>query len=187
MWTHGSLSTHICVTRPQWVKLSGNGNVGFLIRSVPRACIIRRPTTVLYTRFPWHVALMKYHEIRKTRSCTDVILAHNMMASSNGNIFRGTGSLCGKSPVPGEFPAQRPVTRSFDVFFDPRPNKRWSKQSWGWWLETLSRSLWRHCNGKGRADPGFQVRGAHQSNFGVKHWRSRKGCPFFRGTFPRIF
>ena len=28
-------------------------------------------------------------------------------------------ALCaGKSPVPGEFPAQRPVTRSFDVFFD---------------------------------------------------------------------
>ena len=26
------------------------------------------------------------------------------------------------SPVPGEFPAQRPVTRSFDVFFDLRPN-----------------------------------------------------------------
>ena len=25
-------------------------------------------------------------------------------------------------------------------------NKRLSKQSWGWWFETLSRSLWRHCN-----------------------------------------
>ena len=34
----------------------------------------------------------------------------------------------------GEFPAQRPVTRSFDVFFDLRPNKRLSKQPWGWWL-----------------------------------------------------
>ena len=30
----------------------------------------------------------------------------------------------GNSPVPDEFPAQRPVTRSFDVFFDLRPNKR---------------------------------------------------------------
>ena len=26
-------------------------------------------------------------------------------------------------PVTGEFPSQRPVTRSFDVFFDLRPNK----------------------------------------------------------------
>ena len=56
--------------------------------------------------------------------------------------------LCaGNSPVPGEFPTQRPVTRSFDVFFDLRPNKRLSKQSWCWWLETLSCPIWRHCNG----------------------------------------
>ena len=25
-------------------------------------------------------------------------------------------------------------------------NKLLSKQSWGWWFETLSRSLWCHCN-----------------------------------------
>ena len=34
----------------------------------------------------------------------------------------------GNSPVPGEFPSQRPVTWSFDVFFDVRLNKRLSKQ-----------------------------------------------------------
>ena len=39
-----------------------------------------------------------------------------------------------------------PVTRSFDVFFDLRLNKRLSKQSWDWWFETLSLSLWRHRN-----------------------------------------
>ena len=48
--------------------------------------------------------------------------------------------------VPGELPAQRPVTRSFGVFFDLRLNKRLSKQSWGWWFETLSRPLWRQYN-----------------------------------------
>ena len=71
-----------------------------------------------------------------------------MMTSSNGNIFRVTGHLCGEftGPVTGEFPTQRPVTRSFDVFFDRRLNKWLSKQSWGWWFETLSRPLWRHCN-----------------------------------------
>ena len=52
----------------------------------------------------------------------------------------------GNSPVTGGFPAQRPVTRSFDVFLDLRRNKRLSKQLWGWWFETLSRPLWRHCN-----------------------------------------
>ena len=50
------------------------------------------------------------------------------------------------SPVAGEFPAQRPVTRSLDVFFDLRRDRRLSKQSWGWWFDTPSRPLWRHCN-----------------------------------------
>ena len=64
----------------------------------------------------------------------------HMMTSSNGNISRVavTGPLCGEFTGPGEFPAQRPMTRSFDVFFDLRLNKRLSKQSWGWLLETLS-------------------------------------------------
>ena len=54
-------------------------------------------------------------------------------------------AICaGNSPVPSEFHAHRPVTRSFDVFFDLRLNKRLSKQSWSWWFETLSRPLWRH-------------------------------------------
>ena len=42
----------------------------------------------------------------------------HMMTSSNGNIFRVTGPLCGEFTGPGEFPAQRPVTRRFDIFFD---------------------------------------------------------------------
>ena len=52
----------------------------------------------------------------------------------------------GNSPVTDEFPAQRSVTRSFDVFFDLRLNKRISKQSWGWWFEASSHPLWRQCN-----------------------------------------
>ena len=54
----------------------------------------------------------------------------------------------GNSLVTGEFPPQRPVTRSFDVFFDLRLNKQLSKQSWGWWFEMPSHLLWRHCNAK---------------------------------------
>ena len=57
-------------------------------------------------------------------------------------------ALCaGNSPVTGEFRLQRPVAPSFDVFFDPCLNKRLSKQSWGWWFVSPSRSLSRHCNG----------------------------------------
>ena len=62
-----------------------------------------------------------------------------IMTSSNGNIFRVTGHLC------------REFTAS-DVklwcFLWSVSEKRLSKQSWGWWVETLSRRLWRHCNDK---------------------------------------
>ena len=66
----------------------------------------------------------------------------------NGNISALLALwLCeGNSPVTGEFTPQRPVMRSFGVFFDLRLIKRLSKQSKRWWFETASRSLWRHCN-----------------------------------------
>ena len=62
-------------------------------------------------------------------------------------------ALCvGNSPVTDEVPSQRPVTRSFDVFFEPRLNKRFIKQSRRRWFEKPSCSslqwvavtLWRH-------------------------------------------
>ena len=73
-------------------------------------------------------------------------VVQTMITSSNGNIFALLALCAGNSPVTGEFPAQRPVTRSFDVFFDLRLNERLSKQWRGWWFETPSRSPWRHCN-----------------------------------------
>ena len=61
--------------------------------------------------------------------------------------FSALLALCaGNSSVTGEFPWQRPVTRSFDIFFDPRLNKRLSKQWRCRWFETQLGSLWRHCN-----------------------------------------
>ena len=44
--------------------------------------------------------------------------------------FSALLAICaGNSPVPGEFPTQRPVTRIFDAYFDLRLNKRLCKQS----------------------------------------------------------
>ena len=61
--------------------------------------------------------------------------------------FSALLAICaGNSPVIGEFHTQRPVTRSFDVFFDLRLNKRLSKQTWGWGFEAPSRPLLRYCN-----------------------------------------
>ena len=67
-----------------------------------------------------------------------------MMTSSNARYWPFVWEIHW-SPV--NSPAQGPATRNFDVFFDLRLNKRLNKQSWGWWLETLSHPLWRHCNG----------------------------------------
>ena len=57
------------------------------------------------------------------------VSTNHMMASLNGNISALLALCAGNSPVTGEFPAQKPVTRSFDVFFDLCLNKRFSKQS----------------------------------------------------------
>ena len=82
--------------------------------------------------------------------------------------FSALLALCeGNSPVTGEFPSQRPVARSFGVFFDLRLNKRLSKQSWGWWFETPSRSLWHHCN-----DPHLDaLRLDHELSPRARMWR----------------
>ena len=58
-----------------------------------------------------------------------LLISSIIMTSSDGNISRITGHLC------GEFAGHRwiPHTKtSFDIFFDLRLNKRLSKQWWGW-------------------------------------------------------
>ena len=97
----------------------------------------------------------------------------------------------GNSPAPGEFSAQRPVTRSFDVFFDLHPNKRLSIQWWGWWFETPPCPLWRHRNGwcggyieiysqflsgHGRQKPVYHTCIPH-------HCLMEPGTKYTRGTF----
>ena len=61
---------------------------------------------------------------------TNIEFRHAMNMSSNGNIFRVTGHLCGQftgdrwiPQVTGEFPAHRPVMRNFEVFFNLHLNK----------------------------------------------------------------
>ena len=73
--------------------------------------------------------------------------------------FSALLALCvGNSPVTGEFPSQRPVTRSFGVFFDLRMNKQLSKQSRRRWFENhranydttvmwmIHICIWHHCS-----------------------------------------
>ena len=64
------------------------------------------------------------------------------------DTFSALLAFCaGNSPVTSEFPAQRPVTQSFDVSFDQRLNNWLCKQLTRRWFQTTSRPSWRHCNG----------------------------------------
>ena len=97
----------------------------------------------------WHLPLFVYAGF-PTRVNLPSVIRWGMMTSSNGNILRVTRllALCARnSPVTGEFRTQRPVTRSLDVSFDLRLNKYLSKQWRRRWVQTSSRSLWRHCDG----------------------------------------
>ena len=87
------------------------------------------------------------HLVRATREVAsssriiNLIWWHHEMET-----FSALLALCeGKPPVTGWFPPQRSVTRSFDVCFDLRLNKRLSKQSTARCFDTPSCSLWRHC------------------------------------------
>ena len=87
-----------------------------------------------------------------TRTCAAIIavMISTLWWRHQMETFSALLAICaGNWPVPGEFPAQRPVTRSFDVFFGLRPNKRLSKQWWGWGFQTPSHPLWHHCNAFG--------------------------------------
>ena len=91
--------------------------------------------------------------------------------------FSASLAICaGNSPVPGEFPAQRPVTRSFEVFFDVRLNKRLSKQSRGWWFETPSRSLWRQRNEASCTETCMHVDEIYLSEY-MSIWYDRLSAP----------
>ena len=91
------------------------------------------------------ISLFWWVSIKKGQQCGT--FSHLItMTSSNGNIFRVTGHLC------WEFTGHRwiPRTKASDAelwcILDLRSNKRLSKQWCGWWFETPSRPLWRHCN-----------------------------------------
>ena len=100
---------------------------------------IGREKKIWFSLICYHLKTLRYVQSGA------VITRFHMMTLSNGNLSALLNLCAGKFPVNGEFPRQRSLTRSFDVFFDLRLNKRLSKQSGGWCFQTLARPLWHHC------------------------------------------
>ena len=115
------------------------------IRSLLR-CWFSKATEMFYIYTCIHETMIRQSRGAYDSECTGVILCNTWWRHQMEKVSALLAICAGNSPVPGEFPTQRPVTRSFDVYFDLRPDKRLSKQLWGWWFETLSHSLWRHRN-----------------------------------------
>ena len=69
-----------------------------------------------------------------------------MVTSSNGNIFRVTGPLCGEFTGHQWIPRTKASAAELWCLLWSAPHKKLSEQSWGWWSETPSRPLSRHCN-----------------------------------------
>ena len=119
------LLTHICITRPQWVW-----------------------------RHMYHQTSNISHTLvgNEIVDHSDVVGASPVGAAPHDDVIkwkhfpRYWPFMQGIHRPPVHSPSQMPVTRSFDVLFDPRLNKRLSKPLWGWWFEMPSCSLWRHCN-----------------------------------------
>ena len=154
---------------PRWghsprMRSGGSGDEGSLPNSFGLEFI-------LFIKTHFYGGALTSHFMEEHSSPTSIFPA-SMMTSSNGNMFRVTGfcagnspATVGNSPVTGEFSSHRPVTRSFDVFFDLSLNRQLSKQSRRRWFETPSRSLWRHCNVVPNSDPVIR---AAMGSFGVQ-------------------
>ena len=137
----------ICRCKWFWVEFEIRHHIHHLPKKLPtsvdeqcnhckHACIIHCVATIIFycsaLVSPWETICHGFPQV--------------MMTPPNGAYSAILTLGAANSPVTGESPSQRPVTRNFDVFFDLRLNKRLSKQSWGWWFETPSCPLCRHCN-----------------------------------------
>ena len=165
-----SLLTHICVTRPQWVKHYRWIMKFFVQLLMLNECfwfMIPLPTSANYLIFhswspcaahPYPSMRFQFNQSYWRRICKQFTICSSQLLFGihchrlswwrhQMETISALLAICaGNSPVSGEILAQRPVTQSFDVFFDLRLNGRLSKHSWGWWLEMPSRPLWRHSN-----------------------------------------
>ena len=75
-----------------------------------------------------------------------VYAGNHMMTSSNWDIFRVTGPLCGEFTGPRWIPLTKASDAELWCFLWSLPEQTVGKHSRRWWFEVPSRPLWRHHN-----------------------------------------
>ena len=108
------------------------------------------------------------------------------MTSSNGNIFRVTGHLCGEFTGPRWIPHAKASDAELWCFLWSAA-ERLSKQWWCWWFETPSGPLWCHCNVWGKSLHVIMSWYLHGYMFdicihGSHHHHSLNGCIIYLYT-----
>ena len=101
--------------------------------------------TIRWRRPKWP---SRSHEILRHLKCW---LGQNAWWRHKMKTFSALLAICvGNSPVTDEFPHKGQWRGALMFSLICTWKKRLRKQSWGWWFETPSRSLWCHCNGLNR-------------------------------------
>ena len=118
------------------MELAVDACMAIIEKPLPHGAVVRAcaggPVVVKIEASPIETLTWKHIDVRHQRETFPALLVH-----------------CeGNPPVTGGLPQQRPVTQSFDVFFNLRLNKWLNKQSRRRWIESPLCLLWRHCNGK---------------------------------------
>ena len=162
-------------------KCSGRSAQAQLCILVERVSIIRT-----YTRQAFQILPRRSLQKSRMTFTRTSLLCQAMLAwwRYQMETFSVLLALCeGYSPVNSPHKRQWRGALMFSL------NKRLSKQSWGWWFETPSRSLWRHCNGH----QGIWYRHSCYRVLQTKHskWTTNTVvCRFqilnLRGEFPSI-
>ena len=123
-----------------WIYLFSSGKIWlgmmYVIRtrgsfSLGQKCFYAEMNTLFSLRRILHITLMITMLLFPTKNVAEIVLGCPVQCSAHipwwrhqMETFSALLAICaGNSPVPGEFPAQRLVARSFDVFFDLRLNK----------------------------------------------------------------
>ena len=119
----------------------------------------------IYQKINWKTQFLQHHP--------NMISPPTMMTSSNVNIFRVTGHWCGEFTGPRWIPCTKASDAELWCFHWSAPNKRFSKQWWGWLFETPSCPLRRHCYGRKNPISWFcSWTPANFIKFFVHHFRS---------------